>query len=75
MYVLDEGHRFPIYWMDNPLPVSSFDYDKLDALEIQALSILDAFQVVKVKDLINMTDDPEQISNFFANAYMSLIIL
>lgn len=59
MYVLDGGHPFPIYWTDNPLSVSGFDYDKLDDSEIQALAILDSFRVVKVKDLINMTDDPE----------------
>lgn len=69
------GHRFPIYWMDNQLPVSGFDYDKLDSLEIRALAILDAFRVVKVKDLLNMVDDPEQISNFLGNVYMYLTIL
>lgn len=72
MYVLDGGHCLPIYLTDNPLSVSSFNYDKLDALEIQALAILDAFQVVKVTDLVNMVDDPEQISNFLGNAYISL---
>lgn len=59
MYVLDRDHRFPIYWTNNPLLVFGFDYDKLKALEIQALEILDAFRIVKVKDLLNMTDDPE----------------
>lgn len=52
------------------MSISSFDYDKLNALEIGALDILDAFQVVKVKDLLQMVEDPEQISNFLDNAYM-----
>lgn len=55
--------------------MSGFDYDMLNALETRALAILDAFRVVKVKDLLQMADDPEQISNFLGDAYMSLIIL
>lgn len=55
--------------------MSDFDYDKLNALETQALSILDAFRVVKVKDLLHMSNDPEQISNILGNAYISLIFL
>lgn len=55
--------------------MSGFDYDKLDTLEIQALAIIDVFRVVKVKDLMNMADDPEQISSFLGNAYMSFTIL
>lgn len=64
MYALNVGHRFPIYWTNNLLSVSRFDYDKLHV-----------FRVVKVKDLLNMVDDLERISNFLGNAYMYLIIL
>ena len=69
------GHYFPIYWMHNLLLMFDFDYGKLNCLEIQAFAILDTFLVVKVKDLLNMVDDLEQISNFLVNAYMSLITL
>lgn len=75
MYVLHGDHRFLIYWTDNPLSVSDFNYDKLNALEVWALMILDALWIVKVKDLVNMADDLEQISNFLGNTYMSLFIL
>lgn len=34
MYSLDNNYHFSIYWSDNPLPVSDFDYDKLSAMEI-----------------------------------------
>lgn len=50
MYVRDGNYGFLIYWSNNPCSISSFDYDKLDDLEIQSLAIFDAFQVVKVKD-------------------------
>lgn len=49
---------------------SGFNYDKLNALEIRALAVLEAFQLVKVKDLLHMAGDPEQISNFLGNAYI-----
>lgn len=55
--------------------MSAFNYDKLDDLEIRALAILDAFREVKVKDLLDMVDDPYQISNFLGNVYMSFVIL
>lgn len=83
MYDLDGNYRFQIYWLDNPLRTSSFDYDKLNDLELRSLSVLDALWVVKVKDLLQMIDDPEQISNFLGNVHifiyfsnmMSLVIL
>lgn len=59
IYALDGSYNFSIYWSDNPLPISNFDYDKLNALEIRALAVLDAFWVVKVKDFLHMVDDPE----------------
>lgn len=51
--------------------------------ELRSLVVLDDFQVVKVKDLLQMINDPEQISNLFGNVHeffyrssmMSLIIL
>lgn len=52
MYVLDENYRFLIYWLNSPLPISGFDYDELNALEIRSLVVLDVFMVVKVKDLL-----------------------
>lgn len=51
MYALDDNYHITIYWSDNTFPVSGFDHDKLNALEIQALAVLDAFRVMKVKDL------------------------
>lgn len=51
MYDLDGNHHFHIYWLDNPLPIFSFDYDKLNDLEIWSLAVLDVIRVVKVKDL------------------------
>lgn len=75
MYALDESHHFPIYWTNNPLHVSGFDYGKLNALEILTLAILDAFWVVKVQDLLNMVENSERMSNFLGNACMYLIIL
>lgn len=59
MYALDGDLRFPIYWTNNSLSMFDFDYDKLYALEIRALSILDALWIVKVKDLLIMANDPE----------------
>ena len=70
MYALYGNNHFLIYWLDSPLSVSGFDYDKLNALEIRALAFLDAFWIVKVKDLLQMAEDPEQISNFLGNDYM-----
>lgn len=35
---------FLIYWLNNPLSVFGFDYDKLNALEIRALSVSNAFR-------------------------------
>lgn len=58
MCVLDADYHFTIYWMNNPLSVSGFDYDKLNASDIRALAILDAFRVIKVEYLLNMSDDP-----------------
>lgn len=75
MYVLDENYRFLIYWSNSPFPISGFDYDELNALEIRSLVILDVFRVVKVKDLLQMADDPEQISNFLGNTYMCLFLV
>lgn len=75
MYVLDGNYRFLIYWSDNPLSVSSFNYDKLNDMEIQALTVLDVFQVIKVKDLLYMADDPKQISKFLGNAYTCFLSL
>lgn len=66
---------FSKYCTDNLLSVFMFAYDKLDALEVQVLAILDAFWVVQVWDLTNMVDDPKQISNFLVNAYISFNIL
>lgn len=57
MYALDGNNLFPIYWMDNPLPVFGFDNEKLDALEVHNLAILDVFRVIKVWDLMNIVDD------------------
>lgn len=75
MYALDENYRFPIYWTNNPsLSVSSFDYDKLNALEIRALAVLDAFQVVKVKELLHMADEPKQISKVLGNVYKCILL-
>lgn len=34
MYALDINYCFLVYWSDNPLSVFSFDYDKLNTLEI-----------------------------------------
>lgn len=71
MYALDGHYHFPIYWSNNPLSISSFDYDKLNALKIWALAVFDSFRVVKVKDLLQMDEDPEQISSLLGNAYVS----
>lgn len=54
MYVMDGSHCFPIYWTNNPLLVYNFGYETLDALEVQTLAIIDAFQVLKVKELMNI---------------------
>lgn len=74
MYALNENFRFPIYWTDNLLLVFDFDYDKLNILERRALSVLEAFRVVKVKDFLYMADDSEQISKFLVNAYIRLLL-
>lgn len=74
MYMLDGNYRFLIYWSDSPLSVFGFDYDKLSALEIRSLAVLDAFRIVKVKDLLQMAEDPEQIYDLLGNAYMFLFI-
>lgn len=60
--------------MNNVMLMSDFDYDKLNALETRALAILDAFRVVKVKDLLKKADDPDQISNFLGKAYICLLL-
>lgn len=60
---------------DNPLSISSFDYDKLDDLEIRSLAVWDALWVMKVRDLLQMSDDPEQISNFLGNVYTCLFVV
>ncbi|KAI5437519.1 hypothetical protein KIW84_023583, partial [Lathyrus oleraceus] len=52
LYALDGCHRFPIYWTGNPLLVFGFDFDKLNALEIHFLAILDSFCMMKVRDLL-----------------------
>lgn len=57
------------------LSISSFNYDKLNALEIQALAVLEAFQVVKVKDFLHVADDPEMFSKFLGNAYIFSLFL
>lgn len=75
MYALDGNYCFPIYWLDIPLSVFGFDYEKLNTLEIRALAVLDAFRVVKFKDLLHMANDPEQISKFISNAYICLLLL
>lgn len=69
-HTLDENYRFLIYWSHNPLPIFDFDYDKLNTLEIRALAVLDDFWVVKVKDLLQMVEDSDQISNFLGNVHL-----
>lgn len=75
MYALEGNYYFPIYWSDSSLTVSGFDYDKLNALEIRALTVLDVFWVVKVKDFLHMAYEPKQISNFLCNAYILFLFL
>lgn len=83
IYDLDGNRHFLIYWSDNPLYVSSFDYDKLNDLKVWSLVVLDAFRVLKVKDLLQVIDEPKKNSTFLGNRpyviyysnIMSLIIL
>lgn len=75
MYALDGSYRFSIYWSDNLLLVFDFDYDKMNALEVRSLVVSNAFQVVKVKDLLHMAEDSEQFYNFSGNAYMQFLLL
>lgn len=75
MYDIDGNHRFSIYLSDNALPISGFDYDKLNIFEIQPLVLLDSFWVMKIEDLLQMINDPEQTFNFVGNriyVYLSL---
>lgn len=72
---MNGSHLFPIYKTDNPSPIYKFDYDKIDALEVQALSILDAFQVMRFKDLMNMVDDQKQVLKYMGNINTPFIIL
>lgn len=67
-YVLDGHHRFPIYRSNNLIPASGFDYEKLDALEVRALDVLDAFRMIKVWDLLDLDEDPEQVFDFLGNS-------
>lgn len=49
--MMDESHHFPLYCTDNPVSISVFDYDKLSALEVQAMALLDSFSMIKVREL------------------------
>lgn len=73
MYSLNGNYCFPIYWMNIPLPMFGFDHVKFDALEIRALVVLDAFQVVKLKDLLHIVDDLKKNYKLLGNAYICLL--
>lgn len=48
IYTLDGSHLFLIYWTENPLSVTEFDFDKLNDQEVRSLAILDSFRMMKV---------------------------
>lgn len=57
MYALDGSRCFPFYGIEILVYVFGFDHDKLTTDEVQALAILDTFQLMKTKDIIEMYED------------------
>ena len=56
---------FPFYWVGNPLSITGFNFNKLDELEVLSLEILDSFKMMKVKELLLLSD--EELLVFLGN--------
>lgn len=48
--------------------MSEFDFDKLNALEINSLAILDSFRMMKVQDLLPLPED--KVLSFLGNIHL-----
>lgn len=57
LYSLDGSRRFPLYWTEDSVSIVFYDYDKLNANEIQALSFMDSFSLMKTKDIMDKSND------------------
>lgn len=61
LYDRDGNWCFPFYWTENPVSVFGFHYDRLSPGEIQTLSFLKSFSMMKTQDIMEMSDDQDNL--------------
>ncbi|CAI8617960.1 unnamed protein product [Vicia faba] len=57
LYNEDGSCRFPICWTQEPVPIRGYDPSKLSDTEKDVVEIVDVFQVMMLRDLLNYVDD------------------
>ena len=73
LYASDGHPRFPHYWTKNPLSITGFNYDKLSSSELSSLAILDSFRMMRVKELLPLSD--EELLTYLGNCYFCAMLL